>query len=88
MVLSGRTRVNVQKLKYRKFHLDLRKELLVLRVIKNWKRLSREGLKSPTLQILKILLDMVLDHLVCASLLEQQSWTKWCPELPSTSAVL
>jgi len=58
VVPSDRARDNGQKLKYREFHLHLRKNLFVLRVSKHWNRLSRD---APSLELFRTVLGMVLD---------------------------
>ncbi|GAB0208977.1 mitochondrial enolase superfamily member 1 [Grus japonensis] len=62
MVPSDRTRGNGHKLG--KFHLNMRKKFFTLRVTEYWKRLPREVVEFPSLEIFKIHLDMILRNLL------------------------
>jgi len=64
VVSSNRTRGNRHKLKHRKFQLNMRKNFLALRVIEHWNRLPRGVVESPSLEIFKTHLDMVLCNLL------------------------
>jgi len=64
VVPSDRTRSNGHKLKHRKFCLNTRKNFFPLRVTEPWKRLLREVVESPSLEILKPHLDAVLCSLL------------------------
>ena len=64
VVPSNRKRGNGHKLKHRKFHLNMRKNFFPLRLTEPWNRLPREVVESPSLQILKTLLEKFLYSLL------------------------
>ncbi|KFV74050.1 hypothetical protein N308_04883, partial [Struthio camelus australis] len=55
---------NGHKLKHRKFHLNIRKSFFTVRVTEHWKRLPREVVQSPLLEIFQSRLDRVLGNVV------------------------
>ncbi|GAB0184086.1 hypothetical protein GRJ2_000873900 [Grus japonensis] len=62
VVPTDRTRGNEHQLKHRRFPLNIRKLCFPVRVTENWHRLPREAADSPSLEIFKSCLDMVLGN--------------------------
>ncbi|KFV80628.1 hypothetical protein N308_12492, partial [Struthio camelus australis] len=55
---------NGHKLNHRKFHLNLRKNFFTLKATEHWNRSPREAVESPSLDIFKSHLDMILGSLL------------------------
>ena len=71
MVLSDKIRDKRHKLKHREFPLNIRKHLFTVRVMKQWNRLPREFVESPSLEIHKKHLNMILGNWLQVALFEQ-----------------
>ncbi|KFV72458.1 hypothetical protein N308_11818, partial [Struthio camelus australis] len=55
---------NGHKLKRRKFRLNLRKNFFTVRVTEHWNRLPRGVVESPSLEIFKTRLDVILGNML------------------------
>ncbi|KFV82337.1 hypothetical protein N308_08553, partial [Struthio camelus australis] len=55
---------NGHKLQHRKFRLNMRKNFFTVRVTEHWHRLSREAVASPSLEIFKTRLDVILGNML------------------------
>ncbi|KFO71030.1 hypothetical protein N303_09220, partial [Cuculus canorus] len=55
---------NGYKLERGRFRLDIRKNFFTMRVVRHWKRLPREAVDAPSLEVFKARLDGALGSLI------------------------
>ncbi|KFV75763.1 hypothetical protein N308_03338, partial [Struthio camelus australis] len=55
---------NGHKLKHRQFPLNIRKNFFTARVTEHWNRLPREVVESPSSEIFKTRLDVILGNML------------------------
>ena len=60
VVCTNRTRSNGLKLEHWKFHINMQKNFVTVRVTEHWNGLPREAVESPSISIFKTHVDTYL----------------------------
>ncbi|KFV88744.1 hypothetical protein N308_06551, partial [Struthio camelus australis] len=55
---------NGHKLNHRQFHLNLRKNFFAVRLTEHWHRLPSEAVESPSLELFRTRLDVILGNVL------------------------
>ena len=86
MVPSDRRRGNGHKLEHKRFSLNIRKKFFYSAVDVKLSQIAQRSCGvslSPSLEIFRSYLDMVLGNLHGLAQLEEGVWASWSPEIPS-----
>jgi len=84
---SDKTMGNGHKLELRKFHTDVRRNLFTLRMTEHWKRVPRDTVESPSVEIFKTLLGTFFATYSKESA-SAGLWSRCCADVLPTPAIL